>query len=78
MKNRMGLPQEYEPVLPGRLKAYLEKKRRQHEKQTAKDVYVIQGTETKRIKIGVSHDVVNVPKPKDLGLLRVHQTTLIV
>lgn len=59
MKNRMGLPpKEYEPVLPGRLKAYLEKKRRQHEKHTAKDVYFIQGQETKRIKIGVSHDVV--------------------
>ena len=26
MKNRMSVPQEYEPVLPGKVKAYVEKK----------------------------------------------------
>ena len=26
-KNRMGIPEEYEPVLPGKVKAYLEKKK---------------------------------------------------
>ena len=27
VKNRMGVPKEYEPVLPGRVKAWLEKKK---------------------------------------------------
>ena len=60
MKNRMGTgPQEYEPVLPRRVEAWICKKRREQKKQTAQDVYFIQGQETQRIKIGVSHDVVN-------------------
>ncbi|MYC75415.1 hypothetical protein F4X10_06555 [Candidatus Poribacteria bacterium] len=29
MKNRMGLPEEYEPVLPGKVKAHLAKKQAQ-------------------------------------------------
>lgn len=29
MKNRMGLPNEYEPVLPGKVKAHIEKKKAQ-------------------------------------------------
>lgn len=29
MKNRMGVPQEHEPVLPGKVKAYIEKKKAQ-------------------------------------------------
>ena len=33
MKNRMGLPEEYEPVLPGKVKAHLAKKQAQAEEQ---------------------------------------------
>ena len=29
MKNRMGVPREYEPVLPGKVKAHIEKKQQQ-------------------------------------------------
>lgn len=32
MKNRMGLPNEYEPVLPGKVKAHLKKKKEQADK----------------------------------------------
>lgn len=31
MKNRMGIPEEYEPVLPGKVKAHLAKKEAQAE-----------------------------------------------
>lgn len=31
VKNRMGIPDEYEPVLPGKVKAHLEKKKAQAE-----------------------------------------------
>lgn len=78
MKNRMGTgPQEYEPVLPQRVEAWLEKKRRQHKKDTEKDVYFIQGVTSKRIKIGVSNDVINrlhklqTGAPEQLQLLAV-------
>ena len=39
MKNRMGLPQEYEPVLPGKVKAQIEKKKAQ---ETDKDSLLTQ------------------------------------
>ena len=31
IKNRMGIPEEYEPVLPGKVKAHIEKKKAQAE-----------------------------------------------
>ena len=31
MKNRMDVPEEYEPVLPGKVKAHIEKKKAQAE-----------------------------------------------
>ena len=39
MKNRMGLPKEYEPVLPGKVKAHIEKKKAQ---ETDKDSLLTQ------------------------------------
>ena len=39
MKNRMGLPKEYEPVLPGKVKAQIEKKQAQ---ETDKDSLLTQ------------------------------------
>ena len=39
MKNRMGLPKEYEPVLPGKVKAHIEKKQAQ---ETDKDSLLTQ------------------------------------
>ena len=34
VKNRMGIPEEYEPVLPGKVKAHLAKKKEQAETDT--------------------------------------------
>lgn len=35
MKNRMGIPQEYEPVLPEKVKAHLKKKKEQETEQNS-------------------------------------------
>ena len=48
MKNRMGVPQEYEPVLPGKVKAHIEKQQARAAEdslltQTAKAVASVMG-----------------------------------
>ena len=39
MKNRMNVPNEYEPVLPEKVKAYLEKKAQAAEKSQAQTIW---------------------------------------
>lgn len=48
MKNQMGVPQEYEPVLPGKVKAYIKKQKARAAEdslltQTAKAVASVMG-----------------------------------
>ena len=39
MKNRMNVPQEYEPVLPGKVKAHIEKKQAAAETQEGQTIW---------------------------------------
>ena len=39
VKNRMGLPEEYEPVLPGKVKAYLETRKKAQAEAEGQIIY---------------------------------------
>ena len=55
MENRMNVPEEYEPVLPGKVKAHIEKEERQPQQQEGQTIWYqcVDMTENFGRKVGI-------------------------